>query len=204
MLYVNGMFVEVPRQAAQQRALAKGLGAPVVGVHNASDGYLRDYTQATLDKLDLGKNPAVDTLSQVVLSQLRAGKPVHLVAHSHGALITSRALLDVRQALQRSGVRGAALDATLARVKVETFGGAASQYPDGPQYVHYFNTRDGQAGVYGMGAEGDPRNRQAGAGAVFVRFRGSTRNLEKAHDLLGEYLPHRLPFDEARRFGATR
>lgn len=193
-VYVNGMGIERDRQAKELQLIADQTGARVVGLHNGTSGWAGDFPQALGDKLDQGRNPAVDALEKLVLQELDAGRPVHLLAHSHGALITSRALTHVRRMLEARGLSPSAVNAKLGKVQVETFGGAASSYPDGPRYVHYVNRADIQSAIYGMGPDGDPRRRNAGAGAQFRSFSAPALSPVVTHDFPGTYLPHRAAF----------
>jgi hypothetical protein len=137
----------------------------------------------------------VDTLADTVYEEITAGRTVNLMAHSQGALITSRALQDVYNRLRiEDGLSRAATERLLSRVRVETFGGAAGSYPDGPRYVHYVNRRDPVASLFGLGPVANPLVRP-GRGAVVHRF-DEARN---AHGFEQTYLPRRVPFEQARR-----
>ncbi|NJM52564.1 MAG: hypothetical protein HC846_03675 [Blastocatellia bacterium] len=97
LIYVNGIRTNVAGQANSLQAIADNTGSRVVGIHNATEGTGVDLLQSFGDKLDIGNNPAVDTLADTVYNELRAGREVHLMAHSQGAIITSRALEDVKK-----------------------------------------------------------------------------------------------------------
>src|SRR5262245_45849679 len=138
IVYVNGILNSPEDAYRSLQAIAKDADAEVVGIYNASEGFFKDLWQSGLDKLDLGKNPAVDTLSSTVFKELTAGSgPINLMAHSQGALITSRALGDVKDMLGEQGYSRQEISQMMSRVHVETFGGAAWTYPDGPQYRHH-------------------------------------------------------------------
>src|ERR1044072_8160255 len=89
LIYVNGINTSKDAQLNSLQQIADRTGARVVGIHNATQG-------ATLD---IGRTPAVDTLASTVYDEITAGRNVHLMAHSQGGLITSRALTDVRNRL---------------------------------------------------------------------------------------------------------
>ncbi|HEV2861535.1 MAG TPA: hypothetical protein VGX48_11045 [Pyrinomonadaceae bacterium] len=197
VVYVNGISTTKDGQYRSLRQIADRTGARVVGIHNATQGGVVDVIQSAGDTLDLGRNPAVDTLADTVYEEITAGRTIHLMAHSQGALITSRALTDVYQRLRvEDGLSRREAERLLSRVKVETFGGAAGSYPDGPRYVHYVNRRDPVAALFGLGPFANPLVRP-GRGAVVRRFSEG----EGAHGFEQTYLPRRLPFDEARRRG---
>ena len=195
VVYVNGISTTKDGQFRSLRQIADRTGARVVGIHNATQGGFVDVIQSAGDTLDIGRNPAVDTLADTVYEEIKAGRTVHLMAHSQGALITSRALTDVYQRLRvEDGLSRREAESMLARVEVETFGGAAGSYPDGPQYVHYVNRRDAVPGLFGLGPFANPLV-HPGRGAVVHRFSEG----HNAHGFEQTYLPRRVPFEQARR-----
>lgn len=195
VVYVNGISTTKDGQFRSLQQIADHTGARVVGVHNATQGGFVDVIQSAGDIFDIGRNPAVDTLADTVYEEITSGRTVHLMAHSQGALITSRALTDVYQRLRvEDGLSRRDAERMLARVEVETFGGAAGSYPDGPRYVHYVNRRDPVAALFGLGPVANPLV-HPGRGAVVHRF-GEGDN---AHGFEQTYLPRRLPFEQARR-----
>lgn len=195
IVYVNGINTTKDGQFGSLRQIADRTGARVVGIHNATQGGLVDVIQSAGDTLDIGHNPAVDALADTVYAEITAGRTIHLMAHSQGALITSRALTDVYQRLRvEDGLSRREAERVLARVEVETFGGAAGSYPDGPQYVHYVNRRDAVPGLFGLGPFANPLV-DPGRGAVVRRFTEG----ENAHGFEATYLPRRVPFERARR-----
>ncbi|HWS54013.1 MAG TPA: hypothetical protein VN228_07800 [Pyrinomonadaceae bacterium] len=195
ILYVNGISTTKDSQFDSLREIADHTGARVVGIHNATQGALVDIIQSGGDTLDIGRNPAVDALASTVYEEITAGRTVNLMAHSQGALITSRALQDVRGRLMlEDGLSRREAERVLSRVNVETFGGAAGSYPDGPRYVHYVNRFDPVSTLFGLGPFANPLVRP-GRGAVVHRF----AEFDNAHGFDATYLPRRVPFDEARR-----
>jgi len=195
IFYVNGINTNLADQQATMQTMADKTGAEVVGIHNATEGAISDLKQSAGDKINKGNNPAVDTLADGVYGELKAGRPVHLMAHSQGAIITSRALTDVKNRLMiEDGMTKEQAEKALSNVKVETFGGAASKYPDGPQYVHYVNRGDLVPGLLGLGKDrGEP-----GKGAKVIVFDDFHLNPVKSHSIDETYLNHRVPFDQAR------
>jgi hypothetical protein len=195
LIYVNGISTSKDGQFNSLQRIADRTGARVVGIHNATQGAALDIIQSAGDTLDIGRNPAVDTLASTVYDEITAGRDVYLMAHSQGALITSRALTDVRNRLMlEDGLSAREAERVLSRVRVETFGGAAAYYPNGPQYVHYVNRLDPVPGLFGLGPVANPLV-HPGRGAVVHRFT-STHNV---HGFDETYLQRRGPFEQARR-----
>lgn len=195
VVYVNGISTTRDGQFGSLQQIADRTGARVVGIHNATQGGFVDVIQSAGDTLDIGRNPAVDTLADTVYEEITAGRTIHLMAHSQGALITSRALTDVYQRLRvEDGLSRREAERMLSRVNVETFGGAAGSYPDGPRYVHYVNRLDAVPGLFGLGPVATPLV-QPGRGAVVRRFSEG----DNAHGFEETYLPRRVPFEQARR-----
>ncbi len=199
-IYVNGISNTKDHQLGSMQQIADRTGARVIGLHNATEGMVADLAQCVQDKLDKGHNPAVDSLADTVYAELKAGRSVHLMAHSQGGLVTSRALNDVANRLRiEDGMSKGDVEKLLGRVNVETFGGAAGHYPDGPNYVHYVNTKDIVPTWFGQGnGKGlDEWMRDAGKGAVVRRFEHGS-GIQGTHGLGDAYLPQRVPFDQAR------
>jgi hypothetical protein len=197
LIYVNGIRTDVRGQANSLQAIADQTGSRVVGVHNATQSSAADILQSLGDKLDVGNNPAVDTLADTVYNELRAGREVHLLAHSQGAIITSRALQDVKNRLMaEDGMSRRDAEQLMNNIKVETFGGAARRFPDGPQYVHYVNRNDGVPQAFGLRSWLNPFA-HAGRDAVKHYFREGRPLV--SHGFEEFYLPERVPFEQARQ-----
>lgn len=198
IVHVNGINTDVASQSASLQAIADQTGSRVIGVHNATAGTFRDLAQSLGDKVDLGNNPAVDTLAETIISELRAGNQVDLMAHSQGAIITSRALTDVRNQLQlEDGLTRQQAEALLGNINVETFGGASRRFPDGPNYVHYVNRNDAVPQLFGLRDFLNPFARR-GEGAVMHYFREGNFGVGEAH-AFSTYLNERVPFEQARQ-----
>jgi hypothetical protein len=88
----------------------------------------------------------------------------------------------------------------MSKLEVETFGAAATRYPDGPQYVHYVNRGDPVPGMFGLGPVADKWNPIAdgGKGSKVHHFNDFKLNPIAAHGFESIYLKHRVPFDQAR------
>ncbi|MDC0712823.1 hypothetical protein POL68_30460 [Stigmatella sp. ncwal1] len=192
IIQVNGINTNLSQQKQALQATADATGAKVVGIHNATDGFIGDLAQSVGDKTNLGKNLAVDSLRDTVLSELKAGKNVHLMAHSQGGLITSRALGQVADELKKEGKSD-----LLYKVKAETFGAASGRYPDGPRYVHYINSGDPVSNVFGVEGKtsfmNHPGKDAMGRDARVVGF--SDKSGIAAHNYNDVYLNHRKDFD---------
>ncbi|HVG57837.1 MAG TPA: hypothetical protein VNA24_04735 [Hyalangium sp.] len=204
ILYVNGIGNTKDTQFNSMQQIADTTGAKIVGVHNATEGQATDLLQAIKDKLDKGSNPAVDTMADTIYSELKAGRGVHVMGHSQGGLILSRALGDVANRLRvEDGMSKADVEKMLGQVKVETFGAAAMNYPDGPQYVHYVNNKDLVPTMFGLGDGNSPLDfaRNPGRDAVVRRYEYGD-GISGTHRLDQAYLPFRLPFEEARAAGS--
>jgi hypothetical protein len=201
IIYVNGIMTNKAGQESDLQAIANRTGAKAIGIHNSTEGFVTDLAQCVGDKLDKGRNPAVDTLADAVYTELKAGRSVDLMGYSQGGLITSRALKDVYNRLRiEDGMSKAQVEQTMSKLNVETFGAAAATYPDGPKYVHYINNADAVPTITGLGGSFDPAGflKHAGKGAVVHRFTDGNLNLIGNHNLQNMYLKHRVPFEEAR------
>jgi pimeloyl-ACP methyl ester carboxylesterase len=209
VLYVNGILTDLASQQSEMQQIANSTGMRVIGIHNSTEGAAADVFEATQDKLSLledvtgvdrkGSNPAVDTLADAMYTELKAGRDVHVMGYSQGALITARALRDLAQRLRvEDGLPQAQVEQLMSRINVETFGGAGAIFPDGPNYVHYVNTRDIVPMAFGQGNGLDPL-REPGRGAVVHTFTAARPGkFVDAHDLDESYLSHRVPFQDAR------
>jgi hypothetical protein len=152
IIYINGILNSPKEHYESLEAIANTANAEVVGVYNASEGFWKDFAQCVKDKLGIGHNPAVETLKNTLYAELTSGsqQPINLMAHSQGALITSRALGDVRNQLKEDGLSPKEIDARMSRINVDTFGGAAWHYPDGPHYNHNTNVLDPVSNLFGQ------------------------------------------------------
>ena len=189
VVFVNGVGESHAGLSGEMQQVADATGEPVVSVYNATEGTLKDFLQTIEGRFDIGKNPAVDSLADVVYQHVKSGQPIRIAGYSQGGLIVSRALSDVKQRLMNEdGMSEADATKRLGLVTAETFAGAASSYPDGPKYTHYVNKFD-PVQLFSFYAFGDnPPNPlvHQGAGAKTVSFDYFGW---KAHDL-GVYLSH--------------
>ncbi|QSQ21344.1 hypothetical protein JY651_40185 [Pyxidicoccus parkwayensis] len=201
ILYVNGINTSKDAQFSSLQSIADASGARVVGIHNATEGMAADLAQCVKDKLDKGHNPAVDSLADTLYKEIKSGRDVHLMAHSQGGLISSRALGDVYKRLRiEDGMSQADAQKLMGKINVETFGAAAMHYPDGPNYVHYVNRADPVPSLFGLGPIADKWNPavDGGKGSKVHHFTEPHLNPIAAHGFESVYLQHRVPFEQAR------
>jgi hypothetical protein len=157
---VNGIMTDVKLQRSDMQALAN-TGKEVIGVHNATAGLVYDLAQCLDDKAgtQFSDNKATVATKRLINKALDDGKPLHLVAHSQGALVVCNAATDVIEGLIKSGRSVSAAEEAMKNIKITTFGGAAQYYPDGPDYTHIVNQADVVpmgTGVGGFGWLGRP------------------------------------------------
>lgn len=227
LLYINGIVDDSFSQARSAQALADVSGSRVIALHNATEGRAKDIMQAVHDQIFNGSNnEAVDSLADTLLSEMRAGHDIHIVGHSQGGEIAGSAIKKVQAYLARPELEGGPpasekqqLQERLSQIKIETFGGAGHDYPPGPQYVHYVNTRD-PVQNFGLPLKTDKRDllagelasrtavdrvdlqARAGGPGTVVDFVNDKRGgfLSPAnHEFVEGYLHQRVEFEEARR-----
>jgi hypothetical protein len=146
IVFVNGIKNSADNHCESLQAIAKKRCAAVRGVYNKSDGIAKDLWQCLKDKMGIGDNPANDKLGSIIQDHVTSGEPLEIMAHSQGALITSRALGDVANQAAANGV-----SANLSQITVNTYGGAAWTYPAGPMYTHTVNIFDPVPQLAGKG-----------------------------------------------------
>ena len=202
LVYVNGANHRVDWTLPELHLLAQQTGAPVVAVYNATQG---GRIPDAIHDARLGmESPPVATLTQSIVMRLSAGGEIHLKANSQGAIHLRNALEQARR-IMAERMTAVQLAGALRRVRVETAGGAASRWPDGPRYVHYVNLRDPVPRRVGVLSEAA----HPGAGAVLAAFSAYDEEpLEPKYRFVGPwsrwfvgvhgfgvYHRHRQPFD---------
>jgi len=184
IFYVNGITTDRKTHCETLKQIGDMTCATVVGVYNATEGGLTDAMQTAKDRQlihaaaggrkDLttdGRNPAVNTLSDLVVMERESGNKVEIFAHSQGGAVTSLALYDANNQLKAgSPSPNAGLD---DNVKVTSFGSAAPRWVDGPQYTHYVHVNDLTPMTLGLGDNPKNHAKYAGAGGNVVTFSGS-------------------------------
>lgn len=155
IIFVNGMGSSRANSMALCQQVANVSGAQVIGIHNATEGTARDLMQCVTETFGFGKNPATDTLTDVIYDKLKAGQPVHVMGFSQGAIITESAIQNAKNRLMlEDGMSKADTEALMNRLmKVETIAGGGHSFPDGPKYVHYVNRFDPVAMGVGVGLD---------------------------------------------------
>ena len=97
IVYINGIGTPRTAHAYTVKLVSVVTGSVVVGIYNQSgDGnsvnILNDLVQCLGDKTGLGNNPATNTLAKAVYDSCVGGVYLNIVAHSQGAIITSRGI----------------------------------------------------------------------------------------------------------------
>jgi hypothetical protein len=156
-IVILGIMTSAAMQAEIMQNIANKEGVAVIGIRNATQGFLADSVQTLLvDKLGIGTNPATETLTRVMkqsLKDVQDGIAVTIPearvpygdyeAHSHGAIILSRALEETKTWLMSErGFTQARAEQALSAFQGETYGGAAMNYPDGARLTHNVNVAD--------------------------------------------------------------
>ncbi len=150
VVYINGIWNDEAIQRDTMQRIADATGAEVIGLHNATGATkLEDVVQCAADKLDKGANAAVDSMAHLIAESVRSGEPLNIIAHSQGALCTSRAVDHAIRELRESGMDADSIKDGMTNVHIQTFGGAAIAYPDGPQYFHHINIHDPVPDLFG-------------------------------------------------------
>ncbi len=101
LLYVNGIGTPRAAHAYTVKLISVVTNTKVIGIYNQSgDGegtnLFFDLIQCLGDKTGLGNNPATNTMANSVATACKEGRYINIIAHSQGAIITSRAM---RQAI---------------------------------------------------------------------------------------------------------
>ena len=225
IILVNGIYTPPALTYSRAKYLANTAGARVIALHNAHDGMWADLGQVINDDLNPEANAATRTLTAMIYRAISEGRELHLLGHSQGALIVASALYLVARRLRKhDGLTDAQVEAKLGLLKVETHGGGASNFPDGPRYVHYVNMADIVPNTTGVGSMFQLLNPliRPGRGAVIRRF--AELHWPKAHPAVppegrkgfeipraldgsfhgveGIYFDQREPFDEAYAEGS--
>ena len=209
LVYINGINTLRIDHAYTVKLISVVTGARVIGIYNQSgDGdknrnMIGDLLQSLGDKTGIGNNPTTNTLAKAVFDACTNGVNLNIVAHSQGAIITSRAIRraidqlkeyygrrdnETRVIIERierdrgffgNLVTDNLLDRPRLRemmrerimpiveraldsyVTAQTFGGAASFFPNGPRYRHVYNAWDPVARLFGQGSPLHGRGRGA-------------------------------------------
>ncbi len=161
LYFVNGIANDVETEIGYAARFAGLVHADVHLIHVATFGIPSDLEKATREKLSSSYSdaqPPEQAVARAVLAHLN-GTPaapafrgdVHFAAHSRGALVVERGLELAARDMATVGYTPAQTAALFAHVGVETYGGAASSFPNGVRGLHYVNDRDPVGLGFGMG-----------------------------------------------------
>jgi hypothetical protein len=199
-LFVNGMYTPVSDQKTAMQNIANSTGHEVVGIHNATHGFMRDLGECTGDKLNFGHNGAHKTLTNAVVDHVKnkPNEPLNIVAHSQGGIITSRALRDARLQLRADdpGMTAQQAQQALKNVSVQTGGAAAVRYPEGPSYLHHVNKLDPVPTAVGLsGMPGFASTGVTHSAAKHGTVNTFTQKKANPHDMNEVYSSRLVPFN---------
>jgi hypothetical protein len=158
LIDVNGVRTDAKVHAQHlqliaDRFAAAGLNVEVVGLHNGTDGTVRDFVQVAKDITTFGRghNQSTGNLRDQILYAIDHGEQLNLLGHSQGAIIMSRALIEAKTELvverKLTDVQADALVG--AHVTLTTYGGASACYID--PVLHVYNPHDIVASSLGAG-----------------------------------------------------
>ena len=180
IVYVNGIQNDKADQCVTLQKIANQTCAQVLGVHNATagkdtSGFASDVWQTKGDR-DLiaranagkpvqthdGRNPAVDSLSDVLFNSVQDGDPPEIYAHSQGGAIASLASYDANTGLKRAGYTSGVSD-----VYVTSLASAAQSWPPTMRGKHFINVQDADSAR-------DGKRSRLGCGAHWTKPAGHT------------------------------
>ncbi|HRI66251.1 MAG TPA: hypothetical protein PK156_18515 [Polyangium sp.] len=190
IFYVNGINTTHTTHCETLKQIGDMTCANVVGIYNATEGMPKDALQTGMDRSLVdqaaggrtnlahdGRNPAVDTLSDLLVQETRAGRPPEIMAHSQGGAITSLALYDANNTL-KAGPPGT--PNSLSGTKVTSFGAAAPSWVQGPNYTHYVHVNDFTPMNFGLGDHSSAAENGNGKVVTFSGEPGGPFTTDKA------------------------
>jgi hypothetical protein len=152
VLYVNGINTNDREARLEGRAYASAVNHPVELVHVATRGLADDIGRAAGEMLGPAAKDLERAIAGEVLSLAMAGKDIHIMAYSRGALVVERGLELAESEMQRRGLDSAQQAKVFSHVTLETVNGASHYVPDGVRAVHYVREGDVLVGqAIGMG-----------------------------------------------------
>ena len=178
VLYVNGVNSDQVKSVAEARLYANAINHSVELVHLTTRGMAVDILTAaheTFDQRAAFEGVAERAIAHEVLNLAAAGKDLHIMAYSRGALVTERGLERARTLLEHRGFSDSDIQTKVfSHVTVETVNGASHSVPDGVRAVHYVRDGDVLVGqALGMGpASAIARAEVAGIMALRGDMRG--------------------------------
>ena len=150
-------------------------------MHNATEGAWDDLLQSRDDRnlidkaragrpfaVHDGRNPAVDSMSDVIANSVRDDNPPEIWAHSQGGAIASLASYDANARLKRAGYTPG-----VTGVQVNSFGSAAQSWPPAMSGQHFINVQDFTPAETGLGDDPSWDAGHTGPTQKVIRFEGS-------------------------------
>jgi hypothetical protein len=172
VLYVNGIASTGDEARSDAKAYADAIHHKVEVVHVATTGFLSDLGTTAREKADSSAaeaSIAEHAIAKEVVSLALAGKNVHIMAFSRGAIVVERGLELAQSEMRRRGLNSADQAKVFSHVTLETVNGASHYVPDGVRAVHYVRAFDPVATTVGMSPVA-PDFRAAAAGAMLPDF----------------------------------
>jgi len=186
IVYVNGIRTDKAGQCETLKRIANQTCAQVLGVHNATDGTMSDLWQSEQDRglIDRaragksfsthdGRNPAVDSLSDVMYWGVRSGEPPDIWAHSQGGAIASLASYDANNRLIHAGIPHG-----ISGLNVTSFASAAQSWPSNISGQHFIQAQDEVPIQFGLGLDNRQDAANTGPHQQVVRFTGTPPNVQ--------------------------
>lgn len=143
ILYVNGIHTTFENHCGTLKHIHDVTCCDVSGIYNASEGYIPDTWQSGIDKDEniLGSSfyTSKNIATQQLVDELRSqndNSDIELWCHSQGGIICSNALYRISD--EDSWYNST----DIKNLKVESFGSAATSWPDGPKYEHMADVQD--------------------------------------------------------------
>ena len=180
IVYVNGIKTNLAGQCETLKKIADQTCAPVLGVHNSTDGTLADLWQSHQDKnlidrarmgkpfpMQDGRNPAVDSMSDMISNSVGSDDPTTFYAHSQGGDILSLASYQSNVELVNAGYEDGA-----SGVNVVTMASAGQSYPSGLSGQHFINIQDFVPTSLGLGKNPAADAANTGPNQQVIRFMG--------------------------------
>lgn len=211
--FVNGILNHLdsadPRESTffkTLQAIADRTGQPVIGLYNATNGFVSDVRQASFDIRGSLDNPATRSLANALYDQLAGGNEVHLMGHSQGTAIINQALNDVKRRFESQGLDHCQVLDKLSKVTAEIYGSPVYDFVNGPSYYHRCNYMDmicnaalrrnrldADIALEDFLDESPTKTAVYGGRAVVENFVEPVLsiNLFAPHEFLPIYLPHR-------------
>jgi len=145
IILINGIDCDQREARRLASKTANLTGHPVAALFNQTLGVTAmDVFKVFFNKAGIASTAVVSVARDLVVDAVLGDKELFLGAHSHGAIVASMAIARAKKDLKEShGFDSAAIEAALFKlVRLETYAGAATQYPDGPRYIHFVDESD--------------------------------------------------------------